>query len=155
MTIVTSFSTVSKPMSAREMSLTTIASSRLRASFSRAYASAPSPCSAAKPTIVWPGRRAAARPLSTSGVGSSAIASGASAAVFLSFVSAGAAGRKSATAAAISSTSQSANASAHASAQLRRRLDRDDRAPAGAGSETLAAITVTAAPRRAACSASA
>ena len=54
-TIVTSFSVASKPMSAREMSLTTIASRRLRASFPRAYSSAPSPCSAAKPTIVWSG----------------------------------------------------------------------------------------------------
>ena len=37
-------------MSAREMSLITIASSSLRSSFSRPYAIAPSPCSAAKPT---------------------------------------------------------------------------------------------------------
>ena len=43
-----------------ETSLQTIASTALRSSFSRARSSAPSPCSAAKPTSVWPSRRAAA-----------------------------------------------------------------------------------------------
>src|SRR3954452_15440763 len=59
-TMVTSFSTPSKPMSFRPMSLTTTASRPLRRSLSRPYSTAPSPCSAAKPTIVCPWRRAAA-----------------------------------------------------------------------------------------------
>ena len=54
-TIVTSLSVASKPMSAREMSLTTTASRPLRASLSRPRSTAPSPCSAAKPTSVWSG----------------------------------------------------------------------------------------------------
>src|SRR4051794_17482840 len=59
--IVTSLWSASNPMSAREMSFTTRASSALRASFSRARATASGPCSAAKPTTVWSGRRSLAR----------------------------------------------------------------------------------------------
>src|SRR4029079_7926984 len=55
-TMVTSFSGPSNPMSARAMSLTTTASRPLRASLSRPYSRARSPCSAAKPISSWPGR---------------------------------------------------------------------------------------------------
>ena len=55
----------------RETSLSTTASRPLRSSFPRACASAPSPCSAAKPIRTWPGRRAAASAESTSSVRSS------------------------------------------------------------------------------------
>jgi len=52
-TIDTSFSCASKPIPGLDTSLRTIASTPLRSSFPRARSAAPSPCSAAKPTIVW------------------------------------------------------------------------------------------------------
>ena len=55
-------------MSGREMSFTTIASSALRSSFARARSTPSGPCSAAKPTMIWPSRRCAAASASTSAV---------------------------------------------------------------------------------------
>ena len=68
-------------------SLITIASRRLRSSFSRPYAIAPSPVSAANPTSTCPGRRLADSVPSTSIVGSSSSAGGP--AFFLSLAAAG------------------------------------------------------------------
>src|SRR2546423_671989 len=59
--MLTSLSSESNPMSARETSLTTSASRPLARSFSRATATASAPCSAANPTSVWPSRRWLAR----------------------------------------------------------------------------------------------
>src|SRR5215218_7026424 len=59
-TIVISLSAASKPISEREMSLTTTASRPLRSSLARPRSTAPAPCSAAKPIRVWPGARSAA-----------------------------------------------------------------------------------------------
>ena len=67
----------------RETSLTTTASSCLRASLPRPYSSAPSPVSAAKPTSVWSGRRRAASAESTSSVRSRRSASSSPASSFL------------------------------------------------------------------------
>src|SRR4051794_28680178 len=108
-TMVTSLASASKPMSRREMSLTTTASMPLRSSFPRARATAPSPCSAAKPTSTCPARRSAATPASTSVVGSSSRARP-SRPVFEILLFSGAAGRKSATAAAMIRTSEPAKA---------------------------------------------
>ena len=67
-TITTSFSSESKPISARETSLKTIASSPFRSSFARARSIASAPCSAAKPTSVWSSLRSDASSASTSSV---------------------------------------------------------------------------------------
>ena len=58
--IVTSLRSAPMPMSEREMSLTTTASSPFSRSLARPCSTAPLPCSAANPTRVCPGRRPAA-----------------------------------------------------------------------------------------------
>src|SRR6185437_15610569 len=109
-TIATSFSRESNPIPGCDTSFRTIASTPLHMSLSWARSAAPSPCSAAKPTTVWPGRRLAASAARTSVVGSSSTVRP-SRPVFEIFETSGLAGRKSATAAAISSTSVFAKAS--------------------------------------------
>src|SRR5437588_5391299 len=113
-TIVTSFSSLSKPMSEREMSLTTTASRRLRSSLPRARSTPSAPCSAANPTTTWLGRRSAARSARTSSVGSSSSFIP-SIPLFEILSATGEAGLKSATAALITSTSAAAKAARVAS----------------------------------------
>ena len=117
-------------MSEREMSLTTTASRPLRSSFARPRSTAPSPCSAAKPTSVWPGarvrrQRAPARPR-----WARARAPGRRGRSSRSCRRRARVGRKSATAAAISSTSASANSLARRGLELGGGLH-VDRADAG------------------------
>src|SRR4051794_5487176 len=145
--IVTSLSVASKPMSPREMSLSTTASSPLPLSFARALSTRFSPCSAAKPTSVWSGRRAAARVPSTSAVGSRSIWR-LWRPPFLILFASGAAGRKSEPAAAISSTSASANAARVAASSSSAVSTRTTAAPSGGSMATFAATNVTSAPRR-------
>src|SRR5919112_5982646 len=91
-TITTSLSALSKPIEGSETSLSTTASRPLRSSLERACASAPSPCSAAKPISTWPGRRASASAESTSVVRTSWRWSSPTAS-FLSLPACGSAGR--------------------------------------------------------------
>ena len=141
-------------MSDRETSLKTIASRPLRSSFSRARLIASAPCSAAKPTTVCSSVRSRATPASTSSVRSrsSLTASAPSRCIFPASTSAA---RKSATAAAIRSTWLRLNSVLTASASSAVVSTSILATPAGSASDTLAATTVTSAPRRAACSASA
>ncbi len=150
---MTSLSAASNPIPSWEMSLTITASSPLRLSLSAPSATAPSPCSAAKPTITWPARRRAESVLRMSCVRSSSIVG--TPRSFLSLVRAISRGRKSATAAAISGTSQDSNSRSQAAASSAAVATESSRVAGGAGSDAFAATSVTWAPRRAACRASA
>ncbi len=107
--------------------------------------------SAAKPTITWPGRaRSAEISARMSGLRTRTIGSGSWPSFFLIFPAAYAAGRKSATAAAITTASASGAALSTASRSCTAVPTCTTSTPAGSGMPVFAAIRVTRAPRAAA-----
>ena len=122
----------------------------------RPRSTAPAPCSAAKPTSVWPGRaRAAPAPRARLG-GLQLERQPVAARSWRSCPSTASAGRKSATAAAISSTSAPANSSrAAASSSAAVSTSTQPHAGRRSAAPRSRATSVTSAPRRAASAASA
>src|SRR5215218_691061 len=146
------FVSTSNPESAADTSLATIRSTRLPAIFSAACSSTCS-VSAANPTSSCPATLRSPSMASTSGVGSSTTSGTPSR--FLSFSSATALGRKSATAAAMTTTSESAERDRTARAKSSAVSTRSTAIPEASVGRPMVVTSVTAAPRRAAHSATA